>query len=331
MKKFSLFLALVFICLGGIALFFVPAAWLRSPSRTAATVSIQIPDQADVAVVARLLAQKKMISSTIGYRVYALLDASARSPRAGEYALQPGMSYRELARALARGPARNETSMTVIEGWTIADVQHALVSEQVDVRPSDFFAERFVTDFPFLKELPPQATLEGYLFPDTYRVWKDQLPDGLFRKQLEEFLLQTKGMPEEAAQQGRDWRDVVILASMVELEAKYDQDRSMIAGIFLNRIKRGMRLQSDATLNYILRTGRTSLNSEELKNESPYNTYVHFGLPPGPIGNPGKASLEAALHPTKTDDLYFLADKNGKSYFAKTLEEHNRNRQKVGL
>lgn len=213
-------------------------------------------------------------------------------------------------------PPREEVSVTVIEGWTVRDIMDALQAKGIDVRPSDFLAARFADDFPFLKTLPPETNLEGYLVPDTYRVWKDELPDGLIKKQLSLFPVTTT-------------RDQLILASIVEKEAKYEADRPIIAGIFMNRLKIGMALQSDATLNYVLRSGQARLTAKDLETNSPYNTYANRGLPPGPICNPGRSSLEAAIHPTKTSYFYFLTDSQGKAYYAKTLEEHVRNRLKA--
>lgn len=329
MRKLFLFAGIACLALGAFGVFFVPAAWLRFPLPDAPTVRLEIPQGATIRDVADLLVTKKLLSSPTGYRLYAVFDASATRPKAGFYDVKPGMSYKQLARMFALGPMRDELSMTVIEGWTIFDIQSALRDKGIDVLPSDLFAERFTGDYPFLKNLPVGTTLEGYLFPDTYRVWKDQLPDGLIRKQLDEFSVKTAGFDAEAASQGRTFRDVIILASIVEKEVRRDEDRAIVAGIFMNRLKDGMRLQSDATLNYVIRSGRSRLTSEDLKNESPYNTYVHAGLPPGPIGNPGKSSLDAALFPKKTDFRYFLTDSEGKTYFAKTLEEHIRNRQKA--
>lgn len=223
-------------------------------------------------------------------------------------------------------PARQEVAITVIEGWTIEDIRRALSQLGADVRPSDYYAERYADEFSFLKDLSPQATLEGYLFPDTYRVWKDELPDALLRKQLQEFTIKTAGFDEIARGQGRTARDVLILASIVEKEVGRDEDRARVAGIFMNRLKAGMKLQSDATLNYVLRTGRSRLTLNELENESPYNSYKYAGLPPGPISNPGKASLDAALRPENTEYWYFLTDNKGKAYFGRNLEEHAANR-----
>lgn len=242
---------------------------------------------------------------------------------------------RRSAREAARAPTREEISVTVIEGWTTRDIAADLNGRGIDVRPSDFYAERLVKDDALLREasfvnaLPASSSVEGYLFPDTYRVWKDELPDGLLRKQLLEFARKTDGFEAEAQRQGRTLHDVVILASIIEKEARHDEDRPIIAGIFMNRLANGMLLQSDATLNYILQTGRSRLNQTELQNESLYNTYKYAGLPPGPIANPGMASLNAALHPATTSYFFFLTDDAGKTYYAKTFDEHVRNRVKA--
>lgn len=226
-------------------------------------------------------------------------------------------------------PKREEVSITVIEGWTVQDIQRTLQGLGVDVVPSDFFASAFMSDAPFLKGLSPTTSMEGYLFPDTYRVWKDELPNALILKQLREFAEKTEGFEAEAQKQGRSFREVVILASILEKEVRNPEELPIVAGIFMNRLKRGMLLQSDATLNYVLQTGQSRLTAGDLKNTSPYNTYKYGGLPPGPISNPGKPALDAALHPAKTEYLYFLTDSSGKTYFARTLEEHIRNRYRA--
>lgn len=234
-----------------------------------------------------------------------------------------------LRRPKVERPVREEISMTIIEGWNTQDITKALEDKGVDVQPSDFFADRFVVDAPFLNALPLNATLEGYLFPETYRVWKDELPDALFKKQLETFSERTQGFEEEAKKQGRSLNDVVILASIVEREVSAQTDRSIVAGIFMNRLKAGIPLQSDATVNYVTGAGRTRPTLDDLKSDSLYNTYRHAGLPPGPISNPSEASLQAALHPAVTPYHYFLTDPEGKIYFAKTLNEHIKNRNKA--
>lgn len=329
MKRLGIILGLIIVLTAAAALFFVPETWLRLPLPDAPRVRIVIPEGANVSQVASLLQDKGLISSSFKYRLFARWDGSAAKPKSGEYDLTVGMNFKQIARILATGPERDEITFTVIEGWTISDIQKKLEEFGIDVMPSDFLVERFADEFGFLKNLPEGATLEGYLFPDTYRVWKDQLPDGLIRRQLLEFMEKTSDFEQEAAKQNRALSDVVTLASIIEKEARRDEDRSLVAGVFMNRLSVGMALQSDATLNYVIKSGRDRLTSADLENSSPYNSYRHKGLPPGPIANPGLASLNAALHPAKTDYWYFLTDSEGKTLFAKTLEEHGSNRYKA--
>lgn len=316
MKYLLAFFGTGIVVFGVIALLFIPAAWRTVPAANAPVIRVEIPEGARAADVADILVERKLLSTTLGYRLFAVLHVTARRPRPGMYDLPYGMSYRAIAGVLATGPAREETTVRVLEGWTIEDIREALLNSGVTSTPSDFVDAS-------------GTSYEGYLFPDTYRVWKDQLPQSLIKKQREEFASKTEGFTTEAAAQGRDLRDVVILASIVEKEARHDEDRPIIAGIFLNRMRNGMRLQSDATLNYILSSGRSRLTAEDLKNPSLYNTYLHDGLPPGPISNPGIASLNAALHPAKTDYYFFLTDAEGKTYYARTLEEHIKNRYRA--
>lgn len=329
MKYLILIFAGVSLVCAFLALLFVPAAWMTRPEPGAPTIRLEIPEGAGASTVASILVDKKLLTTSIGYRVYSLLNVRARHPKPGKYGIDFGTSYQAIAGMLALGPGREETSVRTVEGWTIEDIREQLATKSVTSSASDFLVDGLAADFPFLKGLPSDTPLEGYLFPDTYRVWKDQLPQGLITRQLTEFGAKTDGFAEEAKKQGRTLHDVVILASIVEKEAGRDEDRAIIAGIFMNRMNNSMRLQSDATLNYIIKSGRARLTNNDLRNESPYNSYTHDGLPPGPIANPGLASLEAALHPAKTDYFFFLADAAGKTYFAKTLDQHNANKYRA--
>ncbi|MBU2509366.1 MAG: endolytic transglycosylase MltG [Patescibacteria group bacterium] len=322
-------LAIIIIAALAAFFWFVPAAWISFSLPNTPNTRIEITEGLTADRVADLLVEKGIIASAFKYKIFARINSDAGSPMTGEYDLKAGMNFKRIARILALGPVRKELSVRIIEGWTIYDIEKALIELGVEVRPSDFLAERFEDDFEFLKDLPKDATLEGYLYPDTYRVWEDELPDALFRRQLQEFRLKTVGYDDEAKRQGRTFHDIVILASIVEKEARHDEDRPIISGIFMNRLNIGMALQSDATLNYVTRSGRDRGTAEDLANESPYNSYKYRGLPPGPIGNPGKPSLDAAMNPTDTAYWYFLTDEDGKAYFARTLDEHSQNRYKA--
>lgn len=249
----------------------------------------------------------------------------------------------EKARLAALQNKREEISLRIIEGWTVDEITSYLtdkgsvsaadiktsIGASVDRAP---MAAHWREDYPFLKSLPKNRSLEGYLYPDTYRVWKDQLPNALFEKQLAEFNQKFKDTvvgSQSAPLETLD--DVVILASIVEAEVTANTDRAIVAGIFLNRLRIGMALQTDASLSYLHGSNRAQATSEDLASTSPYNTYKNRGLPPGPLGNPGEDSINAVLNPKKTDYFYFLTDKAGKVYYASTLEEHAANRAKAGI
>lgn len=337
MKKILLLISLIILAGAVFLAWFLPSAYIGSPAST--SVPIQIPENSTAGFVAELLSKKGIITSSFGYKIFSYLDSGARHPRAGDYAVFPGSSYRALARHFNSGPSRDEITIRILEGASLQDINLELGKWGVttrsfmdlvgDTKQGKTFSAPLRQQFEFLKNLPANASLEGYLFPDTYRVWKDQLPLGFVLKQLQEFNKQTDGYIAEAAKQGRTLGDVVTLASIVEKEGRTLDEKKIIAGIFLNRLKLGMRLQSDATVNYVTNAGRARPSLADLEVNSLYNTYKHDGLPPGPICNPGKDSLEAALHPTSSDYYYYLHDDSGKVYYAKTIEEHKANRIKA--
>jgi UPF0755 protein len=307
-----------------------------------ASKTIAIPNGADVATVAGLLESQGFIPSALRYRIYGRFDSAVSRPKAGDYQIRPGSNYREIARILALGPARSEVQITIIEGETIDALVDQLEDDQ-QVDPADAvrvigrsldrvpFDPALRDTYPFLANLPRDRSLEGYLFPNTYRVWADQLPEGLIAKQLDEFSKRfsaAKPGPESAPLKNLD--EVLVLASIVQDEVRSVDDMRVVAGLFLNRLRDGMALQSDATLNYLTGSGRSRATSRDLSIDSPWNTYKYRGLPPSPIGNPGEAAIKAVLDPEVTEYRYFLTDEAGKTYYARTLEEHIANRQKAG-
>lgn len=318
---------------------FVREAYLSAPIGERQTIQI---DETDLETVSRQLESNGLIPSAFRFRLFEQYSGENKI-KAGEYQLRPGTSYRDIARTLGIGPARREVQVTIIEGLTVDEVAAELEKEQgIDLRTTaslvgrsvdkQSFAESLRDDFPFLKNLPGSRSLDGYLFPDTYRVWADQLPDGLVNKQLQEFSDRfAKALPGPNSAPLKTLDDVVILASILQGEVTNPDDMKIVAGIFLNRLRIGMRLQTDATLNYLTGSGRARSHAEDLQIDSPYNTYKYAGLPPSPIGNPGADAIEAVLDPTPSNYFYFLTDKNGKVYYAKTLEEHAANRAKAGF
>ena len=288
-----------------------------------------------------LLVKQKVVRSGLEFRVF-LSTQKDWQVKAGTYELQPGTSYRLLMTTLALGPQRRESQVRLLEGWSVddeADYLHKqknipldqtarVIGKSVDRAPFD---SALRSDFPFLKLLPKKRSLEGYLMPDTYRVWDDQLPEGLVQKQLKEFQdnfgdIDLTKLPAPL----KTLDDVVILASIVEKEVRGEMDQKIVAGIFLSRLNIGMALQTDATLTYGLGNGHVRATSEDLATDSPYNLYKHRDLPPSPICNPGAAAIRAVLNPTDTEYLYFLTDKEGRVLYGRTFDDHIRNRRTAG-
>ncbi len=321
-------------------LFFVKVAFVGN-LQAGAAIPFSVMAGDTIGSIADHLASQQVIRYPSLYRVYGWIDSRAKRPIIGSYELHAGMSFRSLARLLSEGPERKEATATIIEGWTVdqeaaylsdekgvsSTATVALIGRSVDHAPFD---PHLRSEFSFLRDLPPERSLEGYLFPETYRAWQDELPGSLVQKQLDEFKKRfgdaTVG-PDSAPLKTLD--DVVVLASIIEKEVRDPKDRKIVAGIFLRRLKEGIGLQSDATLSYALGSGARATNVD-LSSSSPYNTYKYRGLPPGPICNPSETAIDAVLHPTLTDYRYFLTDKNGNVLYAATLEEHIRNRQKAG-
>jgi UPF0755 protein len=315
--------------------------WIGSPA-VGTTKRFTLTQTADVDTIANKLKDEGIIESPFWYRTYALFDSAARHPKAGTYLIQPGQRFSQIAAVLATGPERDEVRVQVIEGWSIADIRRMLKEEQgipeeeitrVLGQKGDgsSFDPSLREKFSFLKTLAATRSLEGYLFPDTYRVWHAQLPTSLIVKQLEEF--QQRIATEKITSASTPLKtldEVVTLASIVEKEVSKSEDRNMVAGIFLRRLRQGIPLQSDATVNYVTKSGRARATGEDLNVDSAYNTYKNKGLPPGPISNPSEGSIKAVLEPTPSTYLYFLTDEQGKIYYARTLEEHVANRRKAG-
>ena len=265
----------------------------------------------------------------------------------------------ERARQEALKPPE-EVSITFIEGWTNKQVA-AKVDEKFDIDQKDFIKalDKFDdSSFFVISQRPISASLEGYLFPDTYRFFKEATSEAIIDKLLQNF--EDKFAQAASNAQYDEGRyiipgyeklalddtpgltsfDVVTLASIIEREtgrnattkesqAALAEERKIIAGIFYNRLEAGVALQSDATINYITGKDDPSASAEDLEVDSPYNTYRHKGLPPGPIANPSLSSLMAVLYPTETDYFYFLHKQpSGEPVYSKSFEEHKANKEK---
>ncbi len=249
-------------------------------------------------------------------------SAASRGPgtlKAGEYRFDHPATMAEVYDRLQRGDVYTIT-LVVPEGYNIFDIAQTVAAAHLDSAEDFLKAEMSHTEL--IAVWSPHATsLEGYLFPDTYKFSRHANALQMLSAMVHRFGQEAKAIGLAPAETQR----VVTMASLVEREVHVDGERALVAGVFENRLAAGMPLQTDPAVQYasLLRGTWTGvIHESELKSDSAYNTYTHAGLPPGPICNPGIASLKAALHPAKTDYLYFVADAHGATKFSSTLEEH---------
>ncbi len=253
--------------------------------------------------------------------------------QAGEYSISPNLSTNEIIKILSQGEAiSQEKIIRIIEGWNIKDInkylnENKIIAENSFINIAKNSANQNIKT---AYGLPENANLEGFLFPDTYRINKNATAQDIIDKMLNNFNKKlTSAMKEEILKQKKTIYEIITMASIVEKEVRSVSDMKIVSGIFWNRIKNGQGLQSCATLAYILGVNKAQYSVEDTKINSPYNTYKYRGLPPGPIANPGLNAIAAAIYPENTNYNYFLSDpETGKTIFSKTLEEHNYNKAK---
>ncbi len=305
-----------------------------------APAQVEIPKGAGVSDIAAKLKDADVIRSKFGFEALVWIMRASSKLQAGEYKFeQKDFSLADVVRILTQGlGAINEREITVIEGWGVDNIGAYLEQQGMGTKREFFEVAgkeckmqnekcKMVNEFDFLKDKPASVGLEGYLFPDTYRVAKSAKAEEMVRVMLENFDKKlTEEMRKDIAAQGNSIFDIVRMASIVEKEVPHEEDRPVIAGILWKRLDIGMALQADSTLNYATGGKNAALTNDEVKIDSPYNTYKYRGLPPGPIGNPGLSAIRAAIYPRHTAYLYFLSGKDGKTYFGKTLDEHNQNK-----
>jgi UPF0755 protein len=294
----------------------------RTPaSSEPAEVVVEVPVGMSVTALSELLHGQGLVRSAGKFRWLVRFKGAARQIKAGEYQLSTGLRPGELLNKITRGEVRLH-QITFPEGYTLKQIAELLEASKL-VNAESFIAA--ATDPPFIHSLGIEATsLEGYLFPDTYRFARGLPVETMLRSFVTMFNHHFGPVQEEQARNlGFTRHQVVILASVVEKETAVAEERPLIAGVFLNRLRKRVRLQSDPTVIYGLRNFDGNLTRAHLQRDTPYNTYTRRGLPIGPICNPGAASIQAVLNPTSTPYLYFVAKKDGTHHFSTNLVEHN--------
>lgn len=270
-----------------------------------------IPRGSTVADIAALLQKDGVVRSALAFRVLVRLQHADTSILAGAYAFAAHESPAQILYELRTGGAQIATWVTIPEGFTARQIAQRFADAKLG---SAVAFERAFRGH------------EGFLFPDTYLVPFATTPDEARKMLTDQF---AKELPADAAARAKALHvtvaQAVTVASLIEREAKIDADRPLIAGVIYNRLRRSMPLQIDASIEYALPAHKTELSLHDLQIDSPYNTYRHKGLPPTPIANPGLPSLQAALHPAKTDALYYVYCGDGHHVFAKTFAEHQAN------
>lgn len=292
---------------------------------------VDIPVGATAGQVGKILKQNSLVRSSLGFTLYCRWKGLDGQIKAGEYLLSNGLSTPDILRELVDGRLAVQT-FTVPEGFTSAQIADLLASMGLADRER-FFEAAAGGDFPysFLRDLPKdRRRLEGYLFPDTYQVARGSSEASIIDMMLRRFEKEMNDLDyhTRAGRLGLTLHQAVTVASMVEREAVLEEERPIIAGVIYNRMAMSMPLQIDATVQYAIGTVKPKIYYKDLEIDSPYNTYKNEGLPPGPIAMPGRSSLLAAVNPARTDYLYYVAKPDGSHAFARTLDEHNANKER---
>ena len=299
--------------------FFTPNYYIAK-----APITFDISNKETFSSVADRLYNQGIIPSKNNFKIAGFIYGAERKIRAARYQIPNGLSYLDLLDLFISGDCDFQRTFTINPGQTIKWLAHRLQKyvyidsvSFVSLANNKFFADSLSLD---------QNSFEGYLFATDYKIYERSSPAEaiiLFYNAFKRFysdslIARTKAI-------GFTVNEIVTLASIIKGETNKEDEMKTISGVYHNRLRIGMRLQADPTIQYIIPGGWKRLTFEDLKLDSPYNTYKYSGLPPGPINSPGKAAILAALYPEKNNYLYFVADGTGGHFFSKTLAEHNRN------
>ena len=289
-------------------------------------VEINIPKGVTLSQIGNILKEESIISNKRTFTMAVKSLGHEKNIPAGTYVLHNALNNRAIINQLVYG-VPSLKSITVLEGWTIYQIANELEKE-LKISKKTFL--RLCNDQRVIKLFNLEGnSLEGYLFPDTYTFAEGVDPYLVLTRMVNEFINNiTKSMEVQAQEMNMSLLEVITLASIIEGEAIYDSERAIISAVYHNRLKRGMKLQADPTIQYIIDDGPRRLLNDDLKIESKYNTYLYKGLPPGPINSPGKESIIAALYPGVNEYLYFVARGDGYHTFSTNEKDHNKAKKK---
>lgn len=293
-----------------------------------AEVSVKIKRGETLSQVGAKLYSADVIEHPFWFKIWAKMTRNERKIKAGYYVFKKPTSIRETLRTLIFGKSI-EVKVAIPEGATLMEIA-ALLSQECDVDKEKFL--RLTHDSAYVGRFGIQVKgcLEGYLFPESYLIPYAEEPEQIIPRMVNQFFLVfTPEFKERAKKIRFTMEEVVTLASLIEKEAACEHEKPIISGVYHMRLKKGLLLQCDATIQFILPERKPRLTYTDLKIPSEYNTYLNKGLPPTPIGSPGKTSIRAALWPQDTDYLYFVARGDSTHIFSKTLSQHNREKSRV--
>jgi len=315
-------LALQVVLMGGWVWLYLESRAPAGPGN-AGTAMVEIEKGRGVRTIAAGLKSKGVLHKATPFVLRYELFFRPQSLKAGEYQLPLGGTARDVLEMLLKGRVFLHP-VTVAEGLTGAETMEALIAAGFG-RPEDFTAAFRETDDIALWD-PLAGDLEGYLFPETYRLPRGIPARDIFKKMTAQFKTVFGDAGRRRARElGMSVRDVVTLASLIEKETSLPAEKRLVSAVFHNRLRIGMKLDCDPTIIYALKKAgpfEGRLLTRDMKYDSPYNTYLHPGLPPGPITNPGRESIEAALEPADSDYLYFVSRNDGSHQFSRTFAEH---------
>ena len=323
MKRAIATVAILLVLAVGVGAAWVAYTLFGDRSHPAMTTGVVVARGSTFADIASQLQSAGVIGNAELFRIYAKAGRADTQARAGEFRFAPHQTPAEVLRQLRTGGAQIAKWITIPEGYTAKQIAAQLQSEGFGDAAT--YENAFMHDTILIDGFRTK-NMEGYLFPDTYLMPLDASPASVEAIMSAQF---RKEFPTDAARKARarglTVPQIVTVASLIEREAKADDERPLMAGVYYNRLRLGMPLEVDATIEYALPEHQTVITYGDLRLDSPYNSYLHQGLPPTPIANPGRPSLIAALNPRPSEYLYYVYKGHGHHAFAKTLAEQNAN------
>lgn len=315
-KRLFVSFLVVLLTFGIVFLWWQDATSAVDPDDTVSVIFV-VPKGQSIRKIASNLKEAGLIKDQVAFFTYVRFSSLGPSIQAGNFRLTKSMDVSTIAKELTHGTI--DVWVTIIEGWRAEEIAFTL-SQNLGIPEGEFL----------------RYSQEGYLFPDTYLIPKEATAAAVINLIIDNFNRRVeKSIIEKGKKQGLNLHQIIILASIIEREVRNSEDRSIITGILLKRLREGWPLQADATIQYALgyqadekTWWKKNLTIEDLQIDSPFNTYKYTGLPPGPISNPGLSAISAVVSPKTTDFWYYLSDKEGKTHYAQTRKEHEENIEK---